>query len=84
VPVIALGRAWAYALDSAPDLLEDVQDLDGFEASTRRARLYVMRRRGRILVVWHSGSDAPPAASDTGQLRTAWFGRREDETDQPL
>jgi hypothetical protein len=74
VPVVALGRAWADALDRAPDLLEDVQSLDGFIVPSRRARLYAVRSGGRILVVWHSGSDAPPAAPDTGRLRAAWFG----------
>jgi hypothetical protein len=78
VPVIALGRASAYALDNAPDLLEDVQHLDGLEVPSRRAHLYFIRRGGRILMVWHSGSNAPPAAPDTERLRTAWFGPRED------
>jgi hypothetical protein len=73
VPVIALARGWADALERTSDLLEDVQHLDGFKVPSRRARLYRTRGGGRILVVWHSGSDAPPAAPDTERLRTAWF-----------
>jgi len=76
VPVIALARGWADALDRAPDLLEDApRRLDTFKVPSRRARLYHIRGGGRILVVWHSGSDMPPAAPDTERLRTAWFGQ---------
>jgi hypothetical protein len=73
VPVIALGRAWADALDRMPESLREVQKLNGFVAPSRHGRLYATREGGRILVVWHSGSDAPPNARDTDRLRTAWF-----------
>lgn len=80
VPVIALARGWAAALDRTPDLLESVQQFKGFAVPSRNARLYSIRGGGRILVVWHSGSDAPPNAHDTERLRTVWFGTQNRES----
>jgi hypothetical protein len=74
VPVLALAKGWADALDRAPAVVEHVKQVDGFKVPSRQARLYSMRGGGRILVVWHSGSDKPPNEHDTERLRTAWFG----------
>jgi hypothetical protein len=73
LPVIALARGWAVALDRAASLVERVHEFDAFTVPSRRARLYRMRAGGSILVVWHSGSDAPPAKPDTERLSDLWF-----------
>jgi hypothetical protein len=46
----------------------------GFHVASRRARLYTLEGGNRILVIWHSGSDKPPAAHDIPRLRAIWFG----------
>jgi hypothetical protein len=63
----------AVALDRAASLVERVHEFDAFTVPSRRARLYRMRAGGSILVVWHSGSDAPPAKPDTERLSDLWF-----------
>lgn len=74
VPVVALAKAWADALDRAPEVVETCERFEDFHSATRRARLYTIRGGSKILVAWHSGSDKPPAAEDTELLREIWFG----------
>jgi hypothetical protein len=74
VPVIALGKAWAEALDRAPEVVETCEHFAEFFVASRRARLYTIVGENRIFVVWHSGSDRPPANPDIPRLRAIWFG----------
>jgi hypothetical protein len=73
VPVVALAKAWADALNRAPDVVETCERFEDFHSAARRARLYTVREGSKILVAWHSGSDKPPAAEDTELLREIWF-----------
>jgi hypothetical protein len=75
-PVLALARGWATALDRVPELIQRVDHVDGFAVPSRRARIYTTHAGGRIVVVWHSGSDAPPQPADAERLRRAWFDER--------
>lgn len=74
VPVVALGVAWSRALDHVPEVVLSCANFADFSVRSRRARLYTTREGCRILVVWHSGSDKPPNATDTEHLRSIWFG----------
>lgn len=76
VPVVALGVAWARALDQVPEAVAGCEEFRDFSSPSRRARLYSTLEGGQILVVWHSGSDKPPNAADTARLRSIWSARR--------
>lgn len=76
VPVVALGVAWARALDEVPEVVASCERIADFTVPSRQAWLYSTRDGTRILVVWHSGSDKPPNAADTERLRAIWFGER--------
>jgi hypothetical protein len=73
VPVVALGRSWADALDRCPEVVTSRNEFHDFKIQSRQAHLYETSTGARILVVWHSGSDQPPTDADTQHLASIWL-----------
>lgn len=75
VPKVMFRRAWEDALRRSDGRAELATTIEGFAGRRRRAQLWRIKERGRLIVEIHGQYDQLPYGDDLERLRRAWFGR---------